>query len=108
MPRKKKSKSDLIRAALVELGPEARNRDIIEKLAGDKVTVSAQMVSTVRARVNGGSRPTNGAKRPGRPGRRPASTSVSFAALLNAKRLVAEAGSVEAAQQTLAALAQLV
>src|SRR5690242_16572368 len=68
MARKKQSKSDAIRAALAELGPEARNRDVIEKLAGDKVTVSAQMVSTVRKRM-GGASGTNGHRKPGRPGR---------------------------------------
>jgi len=105
MARSKSTKSELIRQTIAELGPDARNRDVIEKLAGEKVTVSAQMVSTVRARMNSA---TPGAKRPGRPGRLPASQTVSLAALLNAKALVAETGSVEAARQTLDALAQLV
>jgi hypothetical protein len=107
MARLKTSKSDLIRKTLGELGPEARNRDVIEKLAGDKITVSAQMVSTVRARM-GGATKAAGVRRPGRPGRRPAPESVSLSALINAKRLVAETGSLEAARQTLDALAQLV
>jgi hypothetical protein len=108
MARPKTSKSDLIRQTLADLGPEARNRDVIEKLAADKVTVSAQMVSTVRARMSGPGASKAAAKLPGRPGRRPAPQSVSLAALLNAKKLVTETGSVEAARQTLDALAQLV
>lgn len=105
MARKKQSKSDLIRTALADLGPEARNRDIIGKLAESKVKVSAQMVSTVRARMNGAT--SNGHAKPGRPGRKPAPQTVSLAALLSAKQLVADAGSVEAAKSTLQALARL-
>jgi hypothetical protein len=106
MARKKQSKSDAIRAALAELGPEARNRDVIEKLAGDKVTVSAQMVSTVRKRM-GGASSTNGHRKPGRPGRKPAVGTVSLSALLAAKELVAQSGSVEGAKATLEALGRL-
>jgi hypothetical protein len=108
MARSKTTKSELIRQTITELGADARNRDVIEKLAGDKVTVSAQMVSTVRARMNSGSSSAKGPGRPGRPARQGASQSISLSALLNAKKLVAEAGSVEAARQTLDALAQLV
>lgn len=106
MARRKTSKSDHIRAALAELGPEARNRDVIEKLAGAKISVSAQMVSTVRARV-GAAATSNGSKHSGRPKRRSSET-MSLAALLSAKRLVMDSGSVEGAKQTLAALALLV
>jgi hypothetical protein len=53
LARRKKSKSDAIRAALAELGAEARNRDIIAHLAEKKVKVNAPMVSTVRARASG-------------------------------------------------------
>ena len=108
MARRKQSKSDAIRAALTELGAEARNRDLIAHLAAKKVKVSAQMVSTVRARANGKLATANGARRPGRPGRKPANGSVSLAALLSAKQLVSDAGSVDAAKQTLDALSQLV
>lgn len=108
MARRKQSKSYAIRAALTELGAEARNRDVIEKLAGRKITVSAQMVSTVRARASGKLASTKGARGPGRPARKPANGSVSLAALLSAKQLVSQAGSVEAAKQVLAALSQLV
>ncbi len=109
MARRKQSKSDRIRAALTELGPEARNRDIIEKLAGEKLKVSAQMVSTVRKRATGmvaASR--NGARRPGRPRKVQSVGGLSLRALLNAKQLVAETGSLAAARQTLDALAKLV
>lgn len=105
MARRKTSKSDHIRAAITELGPDARNRDVIEKLAGDKVTVSAQMVSTVRARMNGAV--SNGHPGPGRPGRKPALERVSLAALLAAKELMAQSGSVEGAKATLEVLARL-
>ncbi|MFO0897996.1 MAG: hypothetical protein U0836_11290 [Pirellulales bacterium] len=105
MARKKQSKSDAIRAALAELGAEARNRDVIEKLAGEKVKVSAQMVSTVRARMNAPS--TNGHRKPGRPGRKPALGTVSFAGLLAAKELVAATGSVAEAKSTLEVLGKL-
>ena len=108
MARSKTTKSELIRQTIAELGDDARNRDVIEKLAGDKVTVSAQMVSTVRARMTSGKAGGKGPGRPGRPGRLAGSQSISLAALLNAKALVAETGSVEAARQTLDALAQLV
>ncbi len=108
MARRKKSKSDAIRAALTDLGAEARNRDIIAHLAAKKVKVSAQMVSTVRARANGAVGSSNGARRPGRTGRKPANGGVSLAALLTAKQLVSEAGSVEAAKQMLDTLAKLV
>ncbi len=105
MARKKKSKSDAIRAAVAELGPEARNRDIIEKLAGQKIKVSAQMVSTVRARMNGAS--TSGHRKPGRPSRKAASGAVTVAALLAAKELVAASGSVTEAKSTLEVLGRL-
>lgn len=109
MARRKQSKSERIRAALTELGPEARNRDIIEKLAGENVKVSAQMVSTVRKRASGAvAGASNGARRPGRPRKGAPAGSISLTALLNAKQLVAETGSLEAARQTLDALAQLV
>src|SRR5690348_2787521 len=103
--RKKKSKSDAIRAALADLGPEARNRDVIEKLAGEKVSVSAQMVSTVRARMNGSG--SNGHRRPGRPGRKAAGGTMSLAALLAAKELVAQSGSIDAAKSILEVLGKL-
>ncbi|MFO0901209.1 MAG: hypothetical protein U0836_27600 [Pirellulales bacterium] len=105
MARRKQSKSDRIRAALTELGPEARNRDIIEKLASENVKVSAQMVSTVRKRASGPVTPASGARSPGRPRKGQPVGSVSFSALLNAKHLVAQTGSLEAARQTLDALA---
>ena len=107
MARKKTSKSDHIRKALEELGPAARNRDIIEKLAGEKITVSAQMVSTVRARAGSKSASRNGAKKPGRPRKSVGNGSVSLAALLTAKQLVADSGSLEAAKATLQVLGQL-
>jgi hypothetical protein len=106
MARKKKNKSEAIRAALAKLGSEARNRDVIAHLGAKKITVSAQMVSTVRARTIG--KPSSGARRPGRPGRKPAAERISIGALLTAKQLVGEAGSVEAAKQTLAALGKLI
>lgn len=106
MVRKKKSKSDAIRAALADLGPEARNRDVIEKLAGAKVTVSAQMVSTVRKRM-GGAPSSNGHRRPGRPSKKSAAGSVTLRALLAAKELVAQSGSVESAKATLEVLGRL-
>lgn len=105
MARSKQSKSDLIRAALAELGPEARNRDVIAKLAESKVKVSAQMVSTVRARMNGAT--SNGHRKPGRPSRKAALGTVSVAALLAAKQLVTDAGSVEGAKATLEVLGRL-
>ena len=105
MARKKQSKSDAIRAAVAELGREARNRDVIEKLAGKKVTVSAQMVSTVRARMNGAS--TNGHRKPGRPRRKAVAGTVSLAGLLAAKELVAQSGSVEGAKATLEVLGRV-
>jgi hypothetical protein len=109
MARRKQNKSELIRQALADLGPEARNRDVITLLRAKRVKVSAQMVSTVRSRASGtaaakGRRP----KRKGRRGRRVAAESVSLPALLEARKLVNEAGSVEAAREALATLARLV
>lgn len=105
MARPKKSKSDHIRTALADLGPAARNRDVIEKLAGEGVTVSAQMVSTVRARANGSMAAAR--QQLGRPRKSPVNGTVSLAALLSAKQLVADSGSVEAAKEALGALALL-
>jgi hypothetical protein len=100
MAPRKRSKSALIRRALEELGPEARNRDVIEHLAARRVKVSAQMVSVVRARA---AEETASRRGPGRPRQ----AVFSLSALLQAKRLVAEAGSLEAARRTRGALAQL-
>ena len=104
MAREKTNKSEAIRAALTELGSDARNRDIIAHLADKKIKVSAQMVSTVRARAEG----AMSVARVGRPGRKAASNGLSISALLTAKKLVNEAGSIEAAKQTLQTLAELI
>lgn len=65
------------------------------------------MVSTVRACTNRRLTSTNGSPTFRAAFRKAANGSVSMAALLSAKQLVSDAGSVEAARPTLATLAKL-
>ena len=114
MPRRKKAKangvnkSEAIRGALSSLGSSARPRDVITLLSEKGVDVSPALVTNVIARTR--------SRKPGRkPGRgRAASRStngaenVSLAVLIEAKRLVDTAGSVDEAQRALAGLARLI
>ena len=106
MARRKRSQSDLIRATFAELGANARNRDVIDKLAEQRVKVSAQMVSVVRKRMDAGVG-VSGQRGPGRPRRASSNGMLSLTGLLAAKALVVQSGSVEAARSTLEALGRL-
>ncbi len=105
MARAKQSKSEAIRAVLAEMGPAVRNRDVIAKLAGSRVAVSAQMVSTVRARLNASG--SNGHRLPGRPPRAAAAQAISLSGLLCAKQLLENTGSIRAAKSALEVLSKL-
>ena len=98
MGRKRVNKSEKIRAALESLGFDAPSREIVAALKSQRVSVSSTQVANVRARF---SKAASTARR------RPSSDRVSLPALLAAKRLLQEAGSLEAARQTLAALGQV-
>lgn len=98
MGRKRVNKSEKIRSALEALGLDARSRDIVAALKAQRVTVSSTQVANVRARL---ARADSTARR-----RRP-DDRVSLPALLAARALVEEAGSIEAARQTLSALGEL-
>lgn len=112
MPRGRKrgtlNKSQAIRDAVGELGGKPRPRDVIEVLDKKGIEVSPALVTNVMAR---GQRKG----RRGRPGRRPmgrnghaASEKVTVAALIEAKRLVDQVGSVDVAKEALNALAKLI
>jgi hypothetical protein len=97
MGRKRVNKSEKIRAALESLGFDAPSREVVAALKSQRVSVSSTQVANVRARLASA----------GSTARRRPSDHLTVPALLAAKRLLQEAGSIEAARQTLAALGQL-
>jgi hypothetical protein len=102
MAKRKINKSKKIREAFAELG-DVGPKAVVEHLAAKKIKVSYPLVAAAKQRLKGGA-----TKPKGKPGRKPkANGHISLAALLTAKSLVNEAGSVEAAKKTLAALSQL-
>lgn len=98
MGRKRVNKSEKIRAALESLGFDAPSRDVVAALKSQRVSVSSTQVANVRARLTS----AGGTAR-----RRPSGDQVSLPALLAAKKLLQEAGSLEAARQAIAALGRL-
>jgi hypothetical protein len=98
MPRTKVNKAAKIRETFGALGPSARPRDVIAKLAAAKIKVSSAQVSNVKATMHGHS---NGHKKNGK------STKISVDDLVAVKKLVESLGSVRRAEKALAALAQL-
>jgi len=103
MANRKINKSEKVREAFAELG-DVGPKAVLEHLAGKKIKVSYALVAQTKQRLNGGA--TKGTSKRGR---KPKSNGhVSLAALLTAKSLINEAGSVEAAKQTLETLARLV
>jgi len=103
MGRKRINKAERIRAAFESMGLETRPRDIIAALKSERVSVSSAQVSNIRARMSAvGSVPKR--SKPGPRG----NAELSLAGLQAAKALLDEAGSLEAARQTLAALAKLI
>ncbi len=100
MGRKRINKAEKIRAAFESMGLDTRPRDIIAALKAERVSVSSAQVSNVRARLSAVSSVPKK--------RKPSSGGgVSLSALHAAKALLDEAGSLDAARQTLAALAKL-
>ncbi len=98
------SKSEQIRQIGREIGPGARPRDVIARLAERGVTVSSAQVSTVLA--------ADAKKRRARPGRRPAiittvASTLTLDSLIAAKKLATQLGSVEAAKTAVDAFAKL-
>ena len=116
MAKKKKSsgpnKSQAIRDYMAE-NPSATPTDVVNGLGATGITVTTALVSNVKTNMKGKKKKRG---RPGRkPGRKPGrpagtaakSSDVSFAALMAAKRLTDEMGSVEQAKAALEALAKL-
>jgi hypothetical protein len=94
------NKSEEIRTFLRE-NQGAATGDVVTALAARGIEVSAGLVSNIKY--------TSSKKKPGRrkkggPGRPPAQESVSISALLGAKKLVNEVGSVDAARKALDSL----
>lgn len=108
------NKSDAIRAILKQK-PEAGPAEVCAVLKRRGIQVSSALVSNVKAAMlkkQGGGAKTNGAPakrrgRPGRPGRKPASDTVSMAKLLDARKFAEQVGGVEQAVGLLKSLAQL-
>lgn len=98
MGRKRTNKSEKIRAAFESLGFDTRNRDLVAALKSQRVSVSPAQVANVRARMSAA---------PSVAKRGAGSDRLSLPALLSAKRLLDEAGSLEAARAALATLAKL-
>jgi len=102
MAKRKINKSEKIRKAFAKLG-DVGPKAVQEHLAEKKIKVSYALVAATKHRLNGGA-----TKPKGKRGRKPkANGHISLAALLTAKTLVDEAGSIEAAKQILAAFATL-
>jgi hypothetical protein len=98
MARRRINKSEKIREVLEQMGHDARPRDVVATLKARRIKVTPAQVSNVRARMEAGganAKPGNG------------KFGVSIVALLDAKKLVDEVGSLAAARQTLDALAKL-
>jgi len=98
MPRRKKNKSEAIRQAVAQF-PEAGPTAIAKHLKGKGISVSVPMVSNVKSRM--GRPATEQQREPAKSG------TISLPALLGARRLIEEAGSVEAAQAALDAVVSL-
>ena len=97
------NKSQAIRDLVAERGNKVRPRDIIAELAQKGIEVSPALVTNVISRGTG--RKTRG-RRPG-VAARGGSGQVSITTLLEAKRLVTEAGSVDDAKRALDTLSRL-
>ncbi|HEY4313328.1 MAG TPA: hypothetical protein VGN12_28015 [Pirellulales bacterium] len=95
MARTKVNKAAKIRETFERLGPGARPKDVIADLAAAKIEVSSAQVSNIKATMGGNGRGKG------------KSGSISIEDLLNAKKFIASLGSVERAQNALAALAKL-
>ncbi|MEX0642284.1 MAG: hypothetical protein WD468_06260 [Pirellulales bacterium] len=106
--RKRGAKSQAVREYL-QANPDAMPKDAIAAMAQKKIKVSSQLISTLKAKLKGGTMRT--AARRGRPakrrGRGAGNGSISIDALLAAKRLVDEVGDVERAKEALEVLARL-
>jgi hypothetical protein len=90
------SKAAAIRRTFVQLGDDARPRDIIATLRKRGIKVSSAQVSTLRRTARGGSS-----------GRAPSAHAVSLDHLVAAKQLVERVGGIEAARQALSSLSML-
>jgi hypothetical protein len=112
MPRPKKSaagqinKAERIRQAAKRLGKKVRPRDVIAELAKEGISVSSAQVSTTLTAA--GYRRKRRGKKTAAASAHPASgNGLNFEALIAAKALIAKVGSVEVAQEALAALKKL-
>lgn len=105
--RRKRNLSAMIRDYFGE-HPDAGPTEVVNAFAERKIKVSPTLVSNVRARMaakESGVKPAG--RGPGRPRKYPAGESVSITALMAAKRMAAELGSIDAAKQALDTLARL-
>jgi hypothetical protein len=98
MARTKVNKAAKIRETFERLGPGARPKDVIAELAAAKIEVSSAQVSNIKATLGGPFTNGRGKRKSG---------SISIDDLVNAKKFIASLGSVERAQNALAALAKL-
>jgi hypothetical protein len=83
--------------------PKEAPAAVATALTAQGVSVSASYVSATKFKMKAARR----AARKAAPAQAPASDTISLAALLEAKKLIAKLGSVEQAKQAIAALAQL-
>ena len=101
------NKSQAIRDILAEMGGKPRPKDVIATLKGKGIDASPALVTNVISR--GGLRRRGRKARRGisRPARSMPSDSFSMSALLEAKKLVTQVGSVSDAKRALDALSRL-
>jgi hypothetical protein len=99
--------------AYIRKNKKAGNSEVVKGLSASGVNVSPTLVAGVRSRMKGkkGAKATRGGKRRGRPGRKPGKASNGMLpgldALLDAKKLADQMGSIDAVRRALDAIEKL-